>query len=66
MKITHGWTIHKAHKKELALNRLGAFKQLILIVDTIFDFEMYSKENLMSDFTVIELSHLSLHSEINL
>ena len=41
---------HKAHKKELALKRLGAFKQLILIVDTIFDLEMYRKENLMADF----------------
>lgn len=41
---------HKAHKKELALERLGAFKQLILIVDNIFDLEMYQKENLVADF----------------
>lgn len=41
---------HKAHKKELALKRLGKFKQLILVVDTIFDLEMYRKEDLMADF----------------
>ena len=35
---------HKAHKKELAIERLGVFKQLILIVDTIFDLEMLSKD----------------------
>lgn len=41
---------HKAHKKELALERLSTFKQLILIVDTIFDLEIYRKENLVADF----------------
>lgn len=41
---------HKAHKKELALKRLGEFSQLILVVDTIFDLEMYRKEDLMVDF----------------
>lgn len=41
---------HKAHKKELALKRLGKFKQLILVVDTIFDLEMYRKEDLVADF----------------
>ena len=41
---------HKAHKKELALERLGAFKQIILIVDNIFDLEMYRKETLVADF----------------
>lgn len=35
---------HKAHKKELAIERLGVFKQLILIVDTIFDLEMLRKD----------------------
>lgn len=40
---------HKAHKKELAIERLGSFKQLILIVDTIFDLEMYKKD-LVSGF----------------
>lgn len=41
---------HKAHKKALALERLSAFRQLILIVDTIFDLEMYRKESLVVDF----------------
>ena len=40
---------HKARKKELALKRLSAFNQLILIVDTIFDLEMYKKD-LVSGF----------------
>ncbi len=40
---------HKAHKKEQALNRLGVYKQMIIIVDTIFDLEMYRKD-LVGDF----------------
>lgn len=40
---------HKTHKKELALKRLGVFNQIILIVDTIFDLEMYRKD-LVSGF----------------
>lgn len=40
---------HKAHRKELALDRLGVFKQMIIIVDTIFDLEMYRKD-LVGDF----------------
>lgn len=35
---------HKAHKKELAIERLGIFKQMVLIVDTIFDLEMYRRD----------------------
>lgn len=35
---------HKAHKKELALQRLGVFKQQVLLVDTIFDLEMFRKD----------------------
>lgn len=35
---------HKAHKKDLALQRLGVLKQLVLIVDTIFDLEMFRKD----------------------
>lgn len=35
---------HKAHKKEQALQRLGVFKQLVLVVDTIFDLEMFRKD----------------------
>jgi len=35
---------HKAHKKEQALQRLGVYKQLVLIVDTIFDLEMVRKD----------------------
>lgn len=40
---------HKAHKKELALDRLKEFKQLILLVDSIFDLEMFRKD-LVGDF----------------
>lgn len=40
---------HKAHKKDLALERLSAYKQNILIVDTIFDLEMFNKD-LVGDF----------------
>lgn len=57
---------HKAHKKKTALQRLSSFKQLILIVDTIFDLEMHRDENLILDFNRYKIKPLkpSLRNEL--
>ena len=56
---------HKAHKKDNALERLNVFKQIVLIVDAIFDLDVLH-EKLTIDFQKYRIKQLkpSLRNEL--